>query len=190
MNAYKKAALYLHGLDRSDRRWVLGRLPERHRGKLTAMLNELRTLGIPREPTLLGGMDNSPTGAEDAGASFSGNAPSSLIATIAQASPTALGTILGEEPEAVVLAILRLYNWPWRKDLLENLLPSQSQWVTGNMQERGGRLTGKAAEAMLRILSERLASVAELERMQTAEVATKGKSLRGWPFFRRWRWRK
>jgi len=190
MDAYKKAALHLHALGRSDRRWILGRLPECQRGKLLDMLGELRTLGIPREPALLAAMDKPAAGADSADAGGTVDARSSLIETIAQASPSVIGPIVQDEDEAVVTAILQIHDWPWRQGAIEALQPSRRQRVIEKIPQMRGRLTDKVIEALLRNLAERLATVPVQEGAWGAEAPTSGKPVRGGGFFRRWSWRK
>jgi hypothetical protein len=51
--AARQAALILHAMTLDDQEWVLGSVPSRDAATLRALLEELRTLGIPPEPDSL-----------------------------------------------------------------------------------------------------------------------------------------
>lgn len=50
---YRRAALTLHALSAADRTWLLAQLPEAHRVALQSLLEELQSLQIPADETVI-----------------------------------------------------------------------------------------------------------------------------------------
>lgn len=192
MEAYKKTALHLHGLNKSDRQWLLGQLPEHQREKLAVMLDELRTLGIPQEPGLASdfdGLNRDSTRAALESQTVHGLSP--YIEIIAQAEPMAVNAILNREPEAVVAAVLQISDWPWRQVVLEDFPLPRRHLISEAMKNPEGRLTEKTCEVVLQILAERLGDTSSSSAETNDNVPNEPKRpVRRWPF--RWRrfWQK
>jgi hypothetical protein len=51
--AQRRSALALHSMSSADREWMLARLPAEAGARLTALVDELRSLGLPPDPQLV-----------------------------------------------------------------------------------------------------------------------------------------
>lgn len=170
----KHAALCLHSLGREDRQWLLAQLDDGQRQVIETCLAELRTLGIPAEPSLI---------REAAGQPAADHAESSRL-TSAQAEPdrfsrvdrlpaSALFSVLAAEPDATVAALVWLHPWSWRPALLDILGPDRRARIEA---ARGNRPLPRAfGEAMLTVLLEQAGNKAgelpgvSLARLDPAE---------------------
>jgi len=110
----RKAALLLHSVPAEDRDWLLSQLAPAQRQVVQALLGELAQLGIPAEPQLL---DEVVGRVEPAAA----EAQASEIACLQQADPRALAEWLRREPAGLVARVLRLHDWPWAHDVLQQM---------------------------------------------------------------------
>lgn len=109
--ANRRAALLVHAMPAADREWLLAELDPAHRSVLAALLEELRGLEIPRDPTLLQQLLD-----EEA----AGDPERSLAALPAAALPR-LWDVLRGEHESVTATFLRAGAWPWRQAALQEL---------------------------------------------------------------------
>jgi hypothetical protein len=114
----KQAALLVHALAAPDREWVLSHLPPPQRKRLAGLLQELRQLGIPRDPALLPSLrdalpppavpDLSATVRDAGGVDEPGDA-----AWLAQQPVGRVASVLRDEPPAFVAKLLACRDWPW-----------------------------------------------------------------------------
>jgi hypothetical protein len=100
----RKAALALSSLAPGDRAWMLARLDDEQRLKLTALLDELRTLGLEADRALSAELCQEPP-----------------ARTPAATDPRALYAVLEDEPDWMIALVLRVRPGPWREDLLGRL---------------------------------------------------------------------
>lgn len=191
MNAYKRAALRLHGMENSDRRWVLSNLPGHQRKKLLDMLSELRSLGIPRQLDMHSDLqDGANPGCDGEDAAMADGGRSSLVDTIAKASPLTINEVLQGEDEAAVAAILLLHDWPWRSEVIDLMSPSRRQRMVEKVGQGKGRVTEKAAEALVQLLGERLQCAPSLPKIDDVNAPGSGSQGRSWALIGRWPWRR
>ena len=137
MEQYQQAALSLHAMHASDRRWLLEQLPVSQRSRLASMLDELEQLGVPREPVLLEEVSNAQP------------APSSvhpLVEPLRRQDARQLGRVLEAEPDAVAVALLGRVG-PWRDDVLAGLPAARREAIEGAL-DRVSPLPDSAYEAL------------------------------------------
>jgi hypothetical protein len=136
----KRAALALHGVNVEDRAWILGRMPERERGILEQLLEELRELGIPQPPAML-------------------HAERTPYERIRDAGGARVALILRRESDIVVAECLALAEWPWRNPILSSLPRRRRERVLQQIRDRGDLPAAPARKAaVLASLEARLAA--------------------------------
>lgn len=145
MNGLRRAALALHGLPESDKRWVLERLGGADRARLAQLLEELQKLGIPPDESLLA-YAHKHMPAEPA--------PS----RVREASAAQMLAILAREPAGLIAAVLRIESWPWQASFLARLDPAVRARVAAAMQD-DSRRSEKLGEALRSCLEMRLSAV-------------------------------
>ena len=109
MDPLRSAALTLHALDAGDRQWLLEGLSEPQRRVLLPLLEELRALGIPGDPSLLRDLH-----AEDGAHTPAPAWPQAL----GPAEVATLARVLGDEPLGLTRALLAIRDWSWAPQLL------------------------------------------------------------------------
>jgi hypothetical protein len=114
-------------MNEGDRAWILGQLAEGERRAMTRLLAELRDLGIPSERALLNEViaarelpDPAATSAPKPGGAADG-ADVERLERLARADPRVLAALLKEEPVLVIARLLRVFDWPWKEELLRAL---------------------------------------------------------------------
>jgi hypothetical protein len=185
MDVFKKAALHLHGLEPVDCHWILEQLPEMQRETLAAMLDELRELGIPRDPTVLTLSNNEGALDQNSRKHPKAGREEPEFAAIAKASISRLGEILENESDATIAAVLLADDWPWKTPLLTGLDLDRQEKISQAMEALRGKLTVKFRDSLLSILAERLAEPSTIDRTSEGSFLKPGKSIRQWRFFRR-----
>ena len=126
MDGYRRAALALHGLGEVDRHWVLEQLRRTDRSRLAQLLEELKKLGIPPDPSLLADaqkrLPEPATPAPD---------------RIREASAASMHAILAREPVGLIAAVLRVDTWPWHVAFLARLDPALREKVVASLKKEG-----------------------------------------------------
>lgn len=158
MTAHRQSALLLHGLNDSDRRWILGRLDEDNRRVLAEHLAELETLGIPADPRFVQAV--LPT--------------SETQDPLRSASAAQMVAVLANEPLWLVRQVLALENWPWRQEFIARLTPGQQRLMTSPPPV----LRGRVAERLRWHVSQRLGQVAVAETDSVSGLRTVSHLLR------------
>lgn len=125
----RHAALTVHALAESDRKWVLAQLPKAERDRLARLLNELRTLGIPAQQNMLDeALQPTPanmalkksalptTDSEPSDDRFAQqqNALNRLDASV-------VSRALQNEPLPLIAQLLSIRAWAWRAAVLDQL---------------------------------------------------------------------
>ncbi len=160
----RQAALLLHTLVETDRRWMLARLPASARSEAEHLLAELATLGVPTDPRLL---DQVLTGS--ARAPVPAASPRQRLDT---ATAVEVADLLQGEPDALVARLLRAGDWPWRNGVLERLGPTRRRRIE---ELRAGMAV--ASGAVSELLVEALA--VRLERQGRRAAAASARGARG-----------
>lgn len=111
MEAYKKAALYLHGLNEEDASWMLQQLPEDKSSFLQTILDELQQLGIPKERTLLDDVLSSQQGIQAETAERE-------VSFLASIDAGDIVSAFESESDEVFALFLSIHEWPWKEQAL------------------------------------------------------------------------
>lgn len=120
----RRVALALHAMAPADRGWMLERLPASARGQLREWLDELESLGVPRDPSLLATARAAlPARAQPAGSQ------AAMIASVAALTPEQVADVLRHEPVALAVALLGISDWPWRQSAIAMLGVSHARRV-------------------------------------------------------------
>ncbi|QDH60163.1 hypothetical protein [Pandoraea pnomenusa] len=120
--ALRQAALTLHAMHPDDRQWTLQSLDDRQRDALAPLLDELRELGIPSDPTLLGSLSGAGDARPEPPAGQDG------IELDAMPGDVVIAVLKGE-PTRYVDLLLRLYPWTWRSAWLSSRVAKASPMV-------------------------------------------------------------
>jgi hypothetical protein len=192
MEAYKKAALHIHSLNDSDRRWLLGNLPDHQVERLQPMLEELRSLGIPRSQDLVQAADDfgSPAPDADPEPEQAAKEPPEFVGRILPAAPERLHRALMDEAPAVTAAVLLACDWPWHHAVLDAFDAAQRQTISEAMEQMKGKVTEKASHALVRVLAQKLRHLPENPGADDDAVAETGRPARRWSIFRRRLWQR
>jgi hypothetical protein len=143
----RKTALLVHALATRDREWLYGHLPDSERASVQALVTELESLGIPADATLLDEVRGA-TGAarpkpRDGISQVDG--PESLqterrgdtdLEALDGADPDVLASILADEPPGLIAVLLSLREWPWYRDLLQQLDVSRRLQIENQLGRR------------------------------------------------------
>ncbi len=122
MIAYKRTAIYLHGLGEKDRSWLLSRLSDVHSVKLKTLLDDLNHLDIPGDRSLLSQIETMELGGlVDYNDS---DYVDSAIQEIDMASTSEITLLLESESLQFVCILLAVRNWRWSA-AFSNLLTAQ-----------------------------------------------------------------
>ena len=162
MSGYRKAALMLASLAEGDRAWMLGQLEEKQRERLSALLEELRGLGLSPDAGML-----------DVALPRETATPAAPVApaprAIDVATPQAVHEVLAREPDWLIAALSRARAWPWREGLLR-LLGTERRLRVQQALPSGVELRPKTLEALLAALDRRLEERLGLDDEAPAEV--------------------
>ena len=120
METFKKVALHLHGLSDVDCQWLMSRLPERHRVRLLEMLDELKSLGIPKEPGLLASIEVEQAHTNNEAMHNAKESPE-YIQNLDSASAEHICNVLSKEHDNVIAIILASHDWNWHDRMLHSV---------------------------------------------------------------------
>ncbi|MDB5858703.1 MAG: hypothetical protein JWQ76_2392 [Ramlibacter sp.] len=144
-NALRRAALLLHAMAPLDQAWLLESLPPQRRDRLQALLQELRSLGIPADASVL----QLAAAAEEV-------APPSAMGRLELLNADEVAWLAGrlqEEPPELAVLLLAHQAWAWRTTLLERLDPARRQRVAAAAADPRRPLAEAALfEALARML--------------------------------------
>lgn len=161
----RQAAVLVHALSTKDRRWALQQLAPARRDRVTALVEELDALGVPRQQALIEAATADVPALElPVEASREDGSPeSTLNAWINANGAAALAAILAGEPPALIARVLGLRDWAWRAEALRHLQPAVRADVVEHL--RADSASGDAAspgspadEMVLTLLAGRVAA--------------------------------
>ncbi|VVE90694.1 hypothetical protein [Pandoraea bronchicola] len=136
----RQAALALHAMHPEDRRWAMHSLEADQRDAISALLEELGELGIPRDASLLQSLGE-------------GDKTARVLLTdqdaqVLDAMPDAVAiAMLRNEPARFVELLLNLHPWVWR-DAWYAAQPSAA--LSGTTMGTGGRSSATSVSPELR----------------------------------------
>lgn len=146
-DSMRSAALTLHALPEEDRRWMLRALSQADGERLAPLLQELQSLGIPRDASLLAHLQRPAT------------KKPAWPEALDPRRVDALLQVLAGEPSGVAHKLLSLRAWKWAPTLLAGM---------GDAQQPEVRPHGAKFEAALLDLLERHAQARPADDMPAA----------------------
>ncbi|MFT4171324.1 MAG: hypothetical protein QM639_02095 [Rhodocyclaceae bacterium] len=168
----RKAALLLHAMSEADRQWALARLSPESRTTAVAFLDELRTLGIPADESLVReALDEAASQIRD---------KVETIDPLSSASPEVMLGLLRYESVNTIAWVLSLRDWPWREAFLSRLSPSLREDV---LLACIPEVPPALAASIRSVLAERLAAMAAHQTTSAVTVSEAKSRRRLWPVF-------
>jgi flagellar motor switch protein FliG len=154
-DGYRKAALKLHGMGEADRKWVLQRLQAHERTQISALMRELKELGI--KACQLIAEDISAHDARQELLQVSGKGADFVQAldSVCGASAAELSALLSSEPDNMVTVILSAYPWPWRARLLADYGVEKRQRIS-RMLPQAPHTRARMRCELIKVLAARL----------------------------------
>jgi hypothetical protein len=146
--ALRRAALHLHAMAPADQAWLLENLAPAKRSRLDALLQDLRSLGIPTDTALVQTEAQVPL--EPAPST-----PSTVerLQSLSGEEVAWLAGRLQNEPPRLAALLLAHQAWPWRQGLMERLEPPWRQCVVAAMKQPRLPLPEQAlCEALVQLL--------------------------------------
>lgn len=156
MNGLRKAALYLHGLDEGDRRWLLDALGDEERERLLATLGELDEMGVHRgDPWLpelaeVHAIDGREADRID---------PGSEIEEIERADLPMITKVFDDEPDRIVAVLLKRRIWSWRQAYIGKQYLQKRERLLHALETPDHPLKPKLEAALITALATRLNSL-------------------------------
>jgi hypothetical protein len=144
----RRCALMLHGVSAGDQAWLLERLEEPQRAQVSALLQELRTLGIPPEESAK---------AQQAAPKPRPKAAAQPRELVMHASAQQLAIALQGEPAMLVARLIQAGEWKWQGTFIALLAPAKRSEVQGLLDNR--EVPPKLGEAVVNAVAARLAVV-------------------------------
>lgn len=152
----RRAALLMYAMAPGDRDWMLEQLPAHEAQELRRLLEELASLGIPRDRSLLQEVIGEPPLAPAASPLETIEArqaqPDAMAAAIAAAGAARCAAVLRGEPAQLVVLFLQAHDWPWRDAFIAQLGAARSRDVADLLAasaRRARRAPGAAARQVL-----------------------------------------
>lgn len=160
-DVYRQSALLLHGLNASDRQWILSQLEAEQTGQLRSHLDELNQMGMLENRSLAEGLLSRIKGKPVSTSDMLGNA-------LRRAQPSVVLHMLNMEPSWLIAAVLSIEAWPWREAIYVGLDASKRDRVRHALRER---VPVRLGQALIVQLEERLPE-AVLELAQNSPELT------------------
>ena len=168
MSGSRRAALCLHGLEDSDKHWLLQSLSTGQRQQLEGMLEELEQIGIPKGqrwfPELM--HESPPVGKET-----SRDHVDNLSDQIDSVSAERISELLEHEPVCVITALLSYRNWTWRQAYLSKQYVQKKQRLIQEIERYQDTVKPKVMMVLLGSLAKRLESGASYNQLQSFDKA-------------------
>jgi hypothetical protein len=133
-HALRQGVLIVHAMPADDQAWLLGQLEDGERAALLPLLDELAALGIPSEPGLLELAAGSAL--RDAAAAERARPGAALLAL----DGAAMAEVLHGEPEALLVRVLAMRDWPWREAVLARCTPARRRHLLDSVAALRQRL--------------------------------------------------
>jgi hypothetical protein len=179
----RQAALLVHAMTASDRDWLLAALSSSQRTDLCPLLDELRELGIPADPSFLEQVSSIDQQSQAAAVNSHAD-PDQAHATalqflnqLTQPQVTILSTMLRNEPAMLTARLLHMRIWPWSQSVLaqwDALQRRQVQHCRHTLQEqRQHQAPALAFEtALVQLLHQRLLREAPVQPPQKPAIVS------------------
>lgn len=136
-----QSALLLHAMTASDRDWLLARLDQSDRERLQVLLDELESLGIPADESILHqalasvhGEDGHDADQQRQTPVFDHTDSDAVMERMLTAGPEQLAAVLKAEPDLLIARFLGTHPWPWREEVLARLGPVKGRGIRKHME--------------------------------------------------------
>ncbi|MGD8911366.1 MAG: hypothetical protein PVJ68_01310 [Candidatus Thiodiazotropha sp.] len=154
MNGLRKAALYLHGLEETDRRWLLDALSDNERERLQTSLAQLDEMGVPSGKAWLPELAEAQT--IEIREEESAPQNSSEIASIEGADLSRLIEIFEHEPDCIVALLLKQRVWSWHQAYVGKQYLQKREQLLRALETPAPVLKPKVEAALVTALAARL----------------------------------
>lgn len=156
MNGVRMAALYLHGLEESDRDWLLNSLSTNERYLLNEKLLELTELGIPQGTAWLPEITIDQANKDEE--SKEKLESQDLIDAVNAANHETVFKLLDNLPVELVVLILNLNVWSWRQTYISKQYLKKRKAILQALEKPCALRKQKVQNALLQSLSKQLLS--------------------------------
>ncbi|ODB95129.1 hypothetical protein A3197_17340 [Candidatus Thiodiazotropha endoloripes] len=177
MNGMRKAALYLHGLNESDRDWLLNSLTSSERNILNEKLLELSELGIPEGTAWLPEITINTTSNDEAD---NESEYTRAIDAINSADHESVFKLLDHLPVEMVVLVLNLSIWSWRQAYISTQYIKKRKVVLHAIEKPFVKRKTKVQNALILSLHKQLNSSAKQQvnkfdiALETAQNSVNG----------------
>ncbi|ODB85638.1 hypothetical protein A3194_12450 [Candidatus Thiodiazotropha endoloripes] len=158
MNGVRMAALYLHGLEESDRDWLLNSLTSNERILINEKLLELSELGIPVGTAWLPEITMDPTNKEEQPTNEQNNHRE--VEQINDANHDSIFELLDELPVELVVLILNVSIWTWRQAYISTQNKKKRSSIMDGLEKPLVKHKAKVQKALILSLYKQLNSSA------------------------------
>lgn len=131
----RRAALLLHAMSPVDRAWTLEGLPAVQRDALRTLIEELESLGIASDPTMIAevigpqGRQEPSLGNDDPVLAGAPQSAEEMLHALDETGRRVMVRLMQAESADLVAAWLRVDDWAWRDDFLQALDSAQRRQV-------------------------------------------------------------
>ena len=163
-DTFRKIALRLNELHRTDRDWMLGQLPEDARARVAPLLRELSALGADELPASTFDELVASAGRGPKPASKPAVETPDVSSGIAHADHASMHALLADEPDWVIALVVNHSEWPWLDDFIEALPPERVGELHVTARELDAVVKPRVKDAILHALGGRLPDAATREQ--------------------------
>lgn len=159
IDGYRKVALKLHAMGAEDRGWMLQQFGDDERTRLAGLLRELQDLGIRSDlsvPAALSDEDARQLLLSSAGVDRAET--EKALDAVRSAQPAEVATLLTDEPDAMIAAVLSAYPWPWRARMLAGY-GVETRLRVNRALAQTDMLRPKVRAALIRLMAARLSTL-------------------------------
>ncbi|MFZ6721395.1 hypothetical protein [Undibacterium sp. Ji49W] len=117
----RRAALLLHAMTASDKKWILGQLDRLDHVVLTGLLDELSELGVPKDAEILAALEEPERKlpvSQGRGDNLLNQDFDKQIRFLELENAHTLFNVLAKEEPDLIAYFLSIYSWPWTEELL------------------------------------------------------------------------
>lgn len=150
-DVFKKASLAIFGLSEVDQKWILSNLPQHQAEKLSVHLNDLVSLGIQQDSTLIDEILGSEAQDFYEGRDQSDDY-SEMLKHVDQLSADQVFTILSNESVNAIAMTLSVKNWPWATKYLSSISTELADDVRGLVNDYVGSMSQAVKVAIVEYL--------------------------------------
>lgn len=151
VDIYKKASLVIFGLEDEDRNWILDQLTKPQHDKLKSLLDDLSSLGLEADNTIINEILNNHKTFHEADKS-SLDVFSILIEKVDQMSVKEASGLLASENSIAIAMVLSIRNWSWTDKYISTLELEKATEIRGLFSTYLGSMREPIKTAILEYL--------------------------------------